>query len=147
MKKIFTVLVLAMAVSLAFTGCASKKAKASKGPKTYRVDLGYAMSTIEIGEEEKVINVTSLLPEGAKPLAGEVVKVMWTAVSNADIGTIYVSCGDNSEEYEFKKNVEQNVPFYASLSIPLDLDVAGPLYIHLWSDAPAVCEIAYIDAK
>ena len=147
MKKIFTVLVLALAASLAFTGCASKKANASKGPKTYKIDLGSAMSTIEIGEEEKVINVTSLLPEGAKPVAGERVRVMWTAVADADVGKIYVSCGDNSEDFLFIENVEENQPFYASAIIPLDLDVSGPLYIRIWSDTEAVCEVTYIDAK
>ena len=147
MKKIFTVLVLAMAMSLAFTGCASKKAKTAKGPKTYRVDLGSAMSTIEIGQEQKVINVTSLLPDGASPAAGERVRVMWSAVSDTDIGTIYVSCGDNSEDVVFIENVEAGTPFYASVVIPLDLDVAGPLYVNIWSDTEAVCEVTYIDPK
>ena len=147
MKKIFTVLVLAMAASLAFTGCASKKAKEAKGPKIYRMDLGSAISTIAVGPEEQVINVTSLLPEGAKPVAGEKVRIIWSAVPDKDIGAIYISCGDNSEEFTFIENVEENQPFYAAASIPLDLDVAGPLYIHIWSDTEAVCEVAYFDAK
>ena len=147
MKKIFTVLVLALAVSLACTGCASKKAKEAKGPKMYRVDLSSAMSTIELGTDAKVINVTSFLPEGAKPQAGEKVKVMWSAVSDKDIGAIYVSCGENSDEYTLIENVVANQPFYAAVNIPLELDVAGPLYVNIWSDTDAVCEVAYIDAK
>ena len=147
MKKIFAVLVLALSMSLVCTGCASKKANAPKGPKTYRIDLGSAMGTIEIGKEEKVINVTSLLPDGAAPSAGEIVRVMWSAVSDADIGKIYISCGDNSDDFVLIEDVEENKPFYAAVSIPLDLDVAGPLYVNIWSDTEAVCELAYIDAK
>ena len=147
MKKIFNFVVLALAMSLAFTGCASKKAKEAKGPKIYRMDLGSAVSTIAVGPEEQVINVSSLLPEGAKPVAGEKVRVMWSAMSDADVGAIYVSCGDNSEEFTFIENVEANQPFYAAVTIPLDLDVSGPLYVHIWSDTEAVCEVAYIDAK
>ena len=113
MKKIFTVLVLALAVSLAFTGCASKKAKDSKGPKTYRVDLGSAMSTIEIGEEVKAINVTTLLPEGAKPVAGDKVRVVWSFASDEDIGKIYVSCGDVSEDYVLIENVAAGEAVFA----------------------------------
>ena len=147
MKKIFTVLVLALCVSLAFTGCASKKAKASDGPKTYRVDLGYVMSTIEIGKEEKVINVSSLLPEGAAPVAGEKVKVMWSFSSDEDIDAIYVSCGDNSDDYVLIEDVEAGKAVYATQTIPLDLDVAGPLCINVWSDTSAVCTLDYFDAK
>ena len=146
MKKIFTVLVLALAMSLVCTGCASKK-KAADGPKLYRVDLGSAMSTIELGEEEKVINVTALLPEGAAPVAGESVRVMWTFVSDEDIGTIYVSCGDNSDEYVLIEDVEAGKAVYAAKSIPIDLDVTGPLYVKLWSDTEAICEVSEIDAK
>ena len=147
MKKIFTVLVLALAVSLAFTGCASKKAKDSKGPKTYRVDLGSAMSTIEIGEEVKAINVTTLLPEGAKPVAGDKVRVVWSFASDEDIGKIYVSCGDVSEDYVLIENVAAGEAVFAVQNIPLDIDVAGPLYVNIWSDTEAVCELTYVDAK
>ena len=147
MKKIFSFVVLALVMSLVLTGCASKKAKSAKGPKTYRIDLGSAMSTIELGEEKKVINVSSLLPEGTTPVTGEKVSVMWSFVSDEDIGTVYVSCGDNSEDYVLIEDVVAGNAVYASKSIPIDLDVAGPLYINLWSDTTAVCEVAYIDAK
>ncbi len=146
MKKICTVFVLALAMGLVLTGCASKN-KASKGPKTYRIDLGSAMSTIELGEEENVINVSSLLPEGETPAAGEVVKVMWTFVADEDIGTIYVSCGDNSDDYILAQNIEAGESVYVTKSIPLDLDVVGPLYVTLWSDTESICEVSYIDAK
>ena len=147
MKKMFTVLVLALAMSLVCTGCASKKANAAKGPKTYRVDLGSAMSTIEIGEEKNVINVTALLPEDAAITAGENVRVMWTFVSDEDIGKIYVSCGDNSDAYVLAEDVEAGKVVYVAKNIPIDLDVAGPVYIYVWSDTDAVCEVSYIDAK
>ena len=147
MKKIFNFVVLALAMSLVLTGCASKKANTSKGPKTYRIDLGTAMSTIEIGEEEKAINVSSLLPEGEQPVAGERVRVMWSFVSDEDIGKIYVSCGDNSEEFVLIEDVPAGETVYAAQNIPIDLDVAGPLFVCLRSDTSAICEMSYVDAK
>ena len=146
MKKIFTVLVLALAVSLAFTGCASKKAK-ENGPKTYYVNLGSVMSTIEIGQEEKAINVTSALPDGAKPVAGEKVRVLWSFMSDKDIGTIYVNLGDYSEEYVLAEDVDADQSIFAAQTIPLELDVDGQLYVYISADADAVCEVSYADAK
>ena len=147
MKKIFTVLVLAMAMCLAFTGCASKKAKDSKGPKTYRVEIGSVVSTIEISSEVQMINISSLLPEGAKPVAGDKIRVFWSVIADADMGNIYVSCGDNSDEYVFVENVTEDESYYAVKDIPIDLDVAGPVYVYLWSDKPGVCETFYVDEK
>lgn len=147
MKKFITVLVLALAVSLAFTGCASKKANSSKGPKIFRVDLGDAMSTIEIGAEKKAINVTSLLPQGAKPAAGDKVRVMWSFEADEDIDAIYVSCGELSDEYVLVEDVEAGKPVYAVVNVPLELDATDPLYVDVWSDTEAICELAYIDPK
>ena len=147
MKKIFKFVILALAMSLAFTGCASKKAKDSKGPKTYRVDLGSAVSTIALSPEEQLINVSALLPEGAAPVVGDKVRVMWSAESDADIGTIYISCADNSDDMIFAENIEAGYPFYAAVNIPIDLDVAGPLYVKIWSDSEALCKVCYSDAK
>ena len=147
MKKIFTVLVLAMAMCLAFTGCASKKAKDSKGPKTYRVEIGSVVSTIEISSEVQMINISSLLPEGAKPVAGDKIRVFWSVIADADMGNIYVSCGDNSDEYVFVENVTEDESYYAVKDVPIDLDVAGPVYVYLWSDKPGVCETFYVDEK
>ena len=147
MKKIFNFVVLALAVSLAFTGCASKKAKDANGSKTYRVDLGSVVSTIEIGKEAQAFNVTSLLPEGAVIKAGDKVRVLWTASADADIGTIYVSFGELSDDFELIENVTAGKTFYAAQSVPLDLDVTGPLYVSIWSDTKALCESAEIDAK
>ena len=147
MKKIFNVLILALAMSLAFTGCASKKAKDSKGPRIYSVDLGSAVSIINLGEEGEAINVSGLIPEDSTLVAGDVVKVRWTFVTDADVDTIFISCGDNSDDYVFIKDVKANEPYYQYLAIPLDLDVSGPLFIKIWSDADAICETTYIDAK
>jgi len=147
MKKIFSFVVLALAVSLAFTGCASKKAKDAKGPKTFRVDIGSAVESIAVGTEEVKINVSSLLPEGAAPVVGDKVRIMWSAMSDADLGVIYVSCGDNSEEQVLIENVAAGQSFYASVTLPIDLDVAGPLFITIRSDTEAVLKVSYFDAK
>ena len=56
MKKILSFVVMALAMSLAFTSCASKKAN-EKGPTTYRVDLGSAADVIEVGNKKQLINL------------------------------------------------------------------------------------------
>ena len=147
MKKIIKVLIMALAVSLAFTGCASKKAKDAKGQKTYRVEIGSVVSTIEIGKEVQMINVTSLLPEGAKPVAGDKIRVFWSVIADADMGNIYVSCGDNSDEYVLVEDVKEDESYYAVKDVPIDLDVAGPVYVYVWSDKPGICETFYVDEK
>ena len=147
MKKIFTVLVMALAVSLAFTGCASKKANA-KGPKIYRVDIGYAIGgTIEVGEVAQEINISALLPEDKLPVAGDTVRVMWTLVADADINNLYVSLGADSEGYVLAEELEANQANYVVVNIPVKEDLTGSVYLSLWSDSEAVCETTYIDAK
>ena len=147
MKTIFNVLILALAMSLAFTGCASKKAKDYNGPKTYSVDLGSAVSIIKLSEEGETINVSGLLPQEAALVEGNNIKVRWTFVADTDVDTIYVSCGDNSDDYVLINDVKANEAYYRSVVIPLDLDVSGPLFVKIWSDGSAICESTYIDAK
>lgn len=147
MKKIFSFVVMALAVSLAFTGCASKKAKDSKGPKTYRVDIGSVMSTIEVGPQEQLINVTSLLPDGVSPVAGDSIRVLWSAVADTDVDAIYVACKDLSADYILIRDVKEGENFFAAESVALDLDASGPIYVRIWSDTEAVCEVSYADAK
>ena len=55
MKKILSFVVMALAMSLAFTSCASKKAS-EKGPATYRVDLGSAADVIEAAADVEAEN-------------------------------------------------------------------------------------------
>ena len=146
MKKIFTVLVLAMAMCLAFTGCASKKAK-EKGPKTYRIDIASVIgSSIDVGEENE-LNITSLFPSDKLPVAGDTVRVMWTLISDSDIDTLYVSLNDEAEEYELGVDIEADKASYVVVNIPVKEDLTDPVYIRLWSDSAAVCETTYIDAK
>ena len=146
MKKIFTVLVLAMAMCLAFTGCASKKAK-EKGPKTYRIDIASVIgSSIDVGEENES-NITSLFPADKLPVAGDTVRVMWTLISDSDIDTLYVSLNDEAEEYELGVDIEADKASYVVVNIPVKEDLTGTVYIRLWSDSAAVCETTYIDAK
>ncbi len=146
MKKIFTVLVLAMAMCLAFTGCASKKAK-EKGPKTYRIDIASVIgSSIDVGEENE-LNITSLFPADKLPVAGDTVRVMWTLISDSDIDTLYVSLNDDAEEYELGVDIEADKASFVVVNIPVKEDLTDPVYIRLWSDSAAVCETTYIDAK
>lgn len=146
MKKIFTVLVLAMAMCLAFTGCASKKAK-EKGPKTYRIDIASVIgSSIDVGEENE-LNITSLFPADKLPVAGDTVRVMWTLISDSDIDTLYVSLNDDAEEYELGVDIEADKASYVVVNIPVKENLTDPVYIRLWSDSAAVCETTYIDAK
>ena len=146
MKKIFTVLVMALAMSLAFTGCASKKANA-KGPKIYRVDIGSAIGgTIEVGEVAQEINISSLLPADKLPVAGDTVRVMWTLVADSDIDTLYVNLGDDAE-YVLAEDIAADEASYVVANIPVKEDLTGNVYIELWSDSEAVCETTYIDAK
>ena len=145
MKKIFTVLVVALAMSLAFTGCASKKAK-ENGPKVYRVDIGSAIGgTIEVGEVAQEINISSLFPADKVPAVGDKIRVMWTLIPDADIGTIYVGLGD--DEYVLAKDLAADVATPVAVSIPVKEELPGTVYISLWSDSEAVCETTYIDAK
>ena len=147
MKKIFTVLVVALAMSLAFTGCASKKANA-KGPKIYRVDIGSVIGgTIEVGEVAQEINITSLLPADKLPVAGDTVRVMWTLISDSDIDTLYVGLGDDAAEYVLAEDIAADEASYVVANIPVKEDLTGAVYIELWSDSEAVCETTYIDAK
>ena len=147
MKKIFTVLVMALAMSLAFTGCASKKANA-KGPKIHRVDIGSATSgTIEVGEVAQEINITSLLPVDKLPAAGDKVRVMWTLVADSDIDTLYVKLGDDDTEYKLAEDIAADEACYVVIDIPVKEDLTGNVYLELWSDSEAVCETTYIDAK
>ena len=146
MKKIFTVLVLAMAMCLAFTGCASKKAK-EKGPKTYRIDIASVIgSSIDVGEENE-LNITSLFPADKLPVAGDTVRVMWTLISDSDIDTLYVSLNDDAEEYELGVDIEADKASFVVVNIPVKENLTDPVYIRLWSDSAAVCETTYIDAK
>ena len=147
MKKIFTVLVVALAMSLAFTGCASKKANA-KGPKIYRVDIGSVIGgTIEVGDVAEEINITALLPEGKLPAEGDTVRVMWTLVSDSDIDNLYVSLADDETEYSLAEDISADEANYVVVNIPVTEDLTGPVYLYLWSDGDAICETTYIDAK
>ena len=147
MKKIFTVLVMALAMSLAFTGCASKKANA-KGPKIYRVDIGSVIGgTIEVGEVAQEINISSLFPEDKLPVAGDTIRVMWTLISDADINTLYAGLLDAPAEYVFAEDLDADTACYVVVNIPVKEDLTGPVYISLWSDSEAVCETTYVDAK
>ena len=148
MKKIFTVLVVALAMSLAFTGCASKKANA-KGPKIYRVDIGSAIGgTIEIGDVAEEINITSLLPADKLPAAGDTVRIMWTLISDSDIDNLYVSLADDETEYVLAEDIAADSASYVVANIPVKEDLTGDVYIYLWSDSDdAVCETTYVDAK
>ena len=147
MKKIFTVLVVALAMSLAFTGCASKKANA-KGPKIHRVDIGSAIGgTIEVGEVAQEINITTLLPADKLPAAGDTVRVMWTLVADSDINTLYVKLVDDAGEYVLAEDIAADEASYVVANIPVKEDLTGNVYIELWSDSEAVCETTYIDAK
>ena len=147
MKKIFTVLVVALAMSLAFTGCASKKANA-KGPKIHRVDIGSAIGgTIEVGETAEEINITSLLPADKRPVAGDKIRVMWTLISDSDIDKLYVSLADDDSEYVLAEDIAAEEADYVVVNIPVKEDLTGNVYLKLWSDSEAVCETTYIDAK
>ena len=147
MKKIFTVLVVALTMSLAFTGCASKKANA-KGPKIHRVDIGSAIGgTIEVGEVAQEINITTLLPADKLPAAGDTVRVMWTLVADSDIDTLYVKLVDDAGEYVLAEDIAADEASYVVANIPVKEDLTGNVYIELWSDSEAVCETTYIDAK
>ena len=148
MKKIFTVLVVALAMSLAFTGCASKKANA-KGPKIHRVDIGsFIGGTIEVGEVTQEINITSFWPEDKLPVAGDTVRVMWTLISDTDIDKLYVSLADDDTEYVLAEDIAVDEASYVVTNIPVKEDLTGDVYIYLWSDGDnAVCETTYIDAK
>ena len=146
MKKIFTVLVMALAMSLAFTGCASKKA--SKGPKTYSIDIGYTIGgAIERGKEVLKINISSLLPQDQIPAEGEKVRVMWTFASDVDLDAVYVSLGDDSKEYILAENIEADDPKYYSVVIPVESVLSDPIYVSIWTDEPVVLETCYPDAK
>ena len=147
MKKIFSLVVLALAMSLAFTGCASKKAENEAGPKLYTLDLGNVVSIVSIDEQKQLFNVSALFPNDVKFKAGDAVKVKWSFVTDADVGKVYISCGDNSEDYVFCEDVKANDAVYQYITMPLDLDVAGPLFNSIWSDTKAMCETTYIDAK
>ena len=145
MKKIFTVLVMALAMSLAFTGCASKKA--NKGPKIYRVDIGSVIGgTIEVGEVAEEINITSLLPADRLPAAGDTVRVMWTLIPDSDIETLYVNLGGD-EEYVLAEKMPAGEANYVVANIPVKEDITEDVYVYLWSDGDAFCETTYIDAK
>ena len=147
MKKIFTVLVVALAMSLAFTGCASKKANA-KGPKVYRVDIGSAIEgKIEVGEVAQKIDITDFFSDGKLPVAGDTVRVMWDLLSDSDIDTLYVSLGDDSAECILAEDVEADSAVFVVVNIPVKEDLTGDVYISLWSDSEAICEATYIDAK
>lgn len=154
MKKILSFVVMALAMSLAFTSCASKKAN-EKGPTTYRVDLGSAADVIEVGNKKQLINVSAQLSE--KPVAGDNVRISWTAYSDKDIGKIYVSCVDKTDDIKelnlseeavvLAEGVQADNAFWISVSVPLELDVDGDLCVYIWSDTEAVCTKTYIDAK
>lgn len=143
MKKILTVLVMALAMSLAFTGCASKKANA-KGPKIHRVDIGSVTSgTIEVGEVAQEINITPILPVAA----GDTVRVMWSLLADSDIDTLYVKLSDNDTEYKLAEDIAADEACYVVIDIPVKEELTGNVYLELWSDSEAVCETTYIDAK
>ena len=147
MKKIFTVLVVALAMSLAFTGCASKKANA-KGPKIYRVDIGSVIGgTIEVGDVAEEINITSLLPEDKLPAEGDTVRVMWTLISDSNLDNLYVSLGDDETEYTLAEDIAADEAIYVVANIPVKEALTGPVCLYLWSDGDAICETTYIDAK
>lgn len=146
MKKIFTVLVVALAMSLAFTGCASKKAK-EKGPKVYRVDVGSVVSAIEVSDVAEEINITSLFPADKLPVAGETVRLMWTVVADSDLDKLYVSLADDDTEYVLGEELKADKARYVVVNIPVKEDLTGTVYAYIWSDDSAICETTEIDAK
>ena len=146
MKKIFTVLVLALAMSFAFTGCASKKAN-QKGPKIYRVDIGSVLgSAVNVGEVN-TINVSSLFTNEKMPAAGDTVRVMWSFVSDSDIEKLYVSLAEDTKEYVLAQDVVAEEPKYYVVNIPVEEDLTGTFSVSFRGDSEAICETAYIDAK
>ena len=147
MKKIFTVLVVALAMSLAFTGCASKKANA-KGPKIHRVDIGSVIGgTIEVGEVAEEINISSCFTGDKLPVAGDTVRLMWTVVADSDIDKLYVSLADDDTEYVLAEDIKADKARYVVVNIPVKEDLTGTVYAYLWSDDEAICETTEIDAK
>lgn len=146
MKKIFTVLVLALAVSLSFTGCASKKAK-EKGPKTYRIDIGSVVgSSLNVGEVNE-LNVSSFFQADKLPVAGDTIRVMWSMVADSDIDNLYVSLAGDPVDYTLGSDISADqINFYA-VNIPVEEDMTGPVYISVWSDSQAICATSYVDAK
>lgn len=159
MKKIIRFVVMALALGLAFTSCASKNSKKVDvaGPSVYKIYLDEVAPVITVGESKKVLKVSDQLPVGKTPVAGDKVRVIWTAISDEDIGNIYISCVDNADGLKelnlsdspvtLVEGVTAGNAFYSNVTITLDDDVEGELYVCLWSDTEATCEVSYIDAK
>lgn len=147
MKKIFTVLVLTLAVSLAFTGCASKKV-ADKGPKVYRVEIGRILGgPVELNEEATAINISSFFENGNLPLAGEAIRVVWALTSEEAIDQINVSLGEDSEAVVLGKEIPAGKVVYVAANIPVKEDLTDSVYVNLWTNSPAICETAPYDEK
>jgi hypothetical protein len=147
MKKIFTILTLALAMGFAFTGCASKKAK-DNGPKIYRVDIGSILGgPIALSEEPTEINISSFFEYDTLPAAGETVRVMWSVYSDSEIDSINVNLGEASEDCVLGKEIPAEKVTYIVTNIPVKEDITGPVYATLWTDKPVTCETIYKDEK
>lgn len=147
MKKIFTIFAIALAMSFAFTSCASKKA-ADKGPKVYRVNIGTVLGgPVEISEEPTEINISSCFDNTKIPEAGETIRVVWTLSSDVDIDQINVNLGDGSDGVVLGKEIPAGKIVYVAANIPVKEELTDSVYVNLWSTAPAVCETAPADEK
>lgn len=147
MKKIFTIFAIALAMSFAFTSCASKKA-ADKGPKVYRVNIGTVLGgPVEISEEPTEINISSCFDNTKIPEAGETIRVVWALSSDVDIDQINVNLGDGSDGVVLGKEIPAGKIVYVAANIPVKEELTDSVYVNLWSTAPAVCETAPADEK
>ena len=147
MKKIFTIFAIALAMSFAFTSCASKKA-ADKGPKVYRVNIGTVLGgPVEISEEPTEINISSCFANTKLPEAGETIRVVWSFSSDVDIDQINVNLDDGSDAVVLGKEIPAGKIVYVAANIPVKEELTDSVYVNLWSTAPAVCETAPADEK
>ena len=147
MKKIFTIFAIALAMSFAFTSCASKKA-ADKGPKVYRVNIGTVLGgPVEISEEPTEINISSCFDNTKIPEAGETIRVVWALSSDVDIDQINVNLGDGSDGVVLGKEIPAGKIVYVAANIPVKEELTDSVYVNLWTTAPAVCETAPADEK
>ena len=147
MKKIVTIFAIALAMSFAFTSCASKKA-ADKGPKVYRVNIGTVLGgPVEISEEPTEINISSCFDNTKIPEAGETIRVVWALSSDVDIDQINVNLGDGSDGVVLGKEIPAGKIVYVAANIPVKEELTDSVYVNLWTTAPAVCETAPADEK
>lgn len=147
MKKIFTIFAMALAIGLAFTSCASKKA-VDKGPKVYRVEIGRILGgPIELSEEPTQINISSCFENAKLPEAGETIRVVWTLNPDVDIDQMNVNLNDGSDDVVLGKELKAGKIVYVAANIPVEEDLTDSVYVNLWTNAPVICETAPYDEK